>query len=183
MLLSVFSEANAIKRIKHTKMTSKYFVLQHTNSENFSVARVRASISISRYQHVATLPENGLPHAARVWNKRHASHAHILPRLLSPCCRCGTAAVLLLADCFASAAMLYQIHFYWHQQFFIFYSVGYFEVRELSLYEVCVRPRALAYKRRTACIVWYTLSAAAARSLLLTAVVVAGKLQNRPQRP
>ena len=104
--------------------------------------------------------------------ERHASYRYALSRVLSLCCRCGTAAVLLLLGlfCFYCYAVPWYIFIdtsncCWNSTVVRFCSVESWEVelRDLSLYQVCVRPRMCAYESRTTCGVWYTLSAAAAR--------------------
>ena len=88
MLLFVF-EKKVMNRIKH-KMISQRMLCTAANFRKF--------LWPVREYMLPRSPENGLPYSARVRNEsdKHRIHAYALSRLLSLCCRFGTAAVLLL---------------------------------------------------------------------------------------
>ena len=129
MLISAFSEANAMKRIKHIiKSVYKCSVLQQTTTlGNYSVARAWASISV----HVATLPENGLQYAARVWNERAT-------RAVCACPIKVAVAVLPLRYCCCTAAACRLFHFFYCDTYAVLVTFSILFERSEFLIDTCL---------------------------------------------
>ena len=145
------------------------FVLQQTTSEFSSVARA--------VTHVAALARECI--AVRSSRTERESDTRRVRMLYLGCCRCAAAVVLLLCCCCASAVLLLLLPLLLLGWFRFLLCVGCweFELRDLSLYQVCVRPRVRAYESRTTCVVWCALCCCL--SLLLIAAVVAGEQQRQ----